>query len=298
MKNKIYGMADKAWQFVVGCDPSMLCAPRCWARRTVARVVECQKEVAPDRSKFYQIALSPDGQKWSGQAYLDPAHLNDPLHWRKPALIASGFHGDWARLCTDDITKVMGVALSALRDGHRFMFLTKQPQWLVSSLRIAMNRFYGYHWGPPGGLSIGCSVMNQTEADRCAESMFILAHTGWHTHVWYEPAIGPVDWTGWEFLKLIIVGGESGTKARPFNLQWAHDTFEWCDKNKVKAWMKQLGADPRLPSGLGRDAIANFMNDPKGEVWENLPGGLRVRELPDELILSAGSAATPSEALR
>jgi protein gp37 len=81
MSEKIYGVADKAWQCVVGCDPHMPCAPRCWARKTVARIVECQKPQNPDRAEFFQIALTPDGKEWSGKTYLDEAHLLDPLKW-------------------------------------------------------------------------------------------------------------------------------------------------------------------------------------------------------------------------
>jgi hypothetical protein len=69
-KREQYAVADKAWQFVVGCSPNMSCAPRCWARRTVARVVECQRDQNPYRAKFFQNALRSDLQRWSGRVFL------------------------------------------------------------------------------------------------------------------------------------------------------------------------------------------------------------------------------------
>ena len=37
------GPGSRAWHPVIGCDPHMPCAPRCWARRTTARTVKCHK---------------------------------------------------------------------------------------------------------------------------------------------------------------------------------------------------------------------------------------------------------------
>jgi protein gp37 len=278
---KIYGLADKAWQVVVGCDPRMPCAPRCWARKTVARIVRCQEKEHPHRSAFFQVALSPDGKQWSGQTFLDEAHLSDPLKWRKPALIATGFHGDIGRLGTDDMEKILRVACSALRNGHRIMFLTKMPVELRRQFTFAMNRIYGNgHWYPPDGITVGCSVMNQSEADRQRNPMAELAAMGWSTHVWYEPAIGRVNWQGWEFIKLLIVGGESGANARPFVDNWAYVSLDWCQQHDIKFWMKQLGANP--VDSLGKMRGTMFLKtDRSGSRLESLPGLLRVRELPE-----------------
>lgn len=236
---KIYGVADKAWQVVVGCSPSMPCAPRCWARKTVARVVECQTAQHPERAEFFQVALTPDKKKWSGEVRLDMRHLTDPLRWRKPALIATGSHGDWGRLPEEDKDRIF--AVMALCPHHRFMPLTKQPadvlryfadeiplssrEELVAaqaaytgkvvwdargsdrhayfgcgSIGDISNRRPWVGW-PLRNATIGCSVMNQAEADKYLGPMAAIAAMGWATHVWHEPATGPVNWVGWEFLR-------------------------------------------------------------------------------------------------
>ncbi|MDE2596307.1 MAG: DUF5131 family protein [Sphingomonadales bacterium] len=65
---------------------------------------------------------------------------------------------------------------------------------------------------------IGTTVENQTEADRRREH---LRATPAALHfVSYEPALGPVDWTGWEFIRWLISGGESGPQARPSHPDW------------------------------------------------------------------------------
>ena len=318
---KVYGVADKAWQVVVGCDPHMLCAPRCWARKTVARIAECQKTIHPERSAFFQVALSADGKQWSGRTFLDMEHLADPLHWRKPALIATGFHGDWGRL--GEYEKEMILAMAAVCPQHTFMLLSKCPDqilsWMTGEIpmsnretcvmgRCNNNKTYGgvvwdsrgsdpvnYNCRPRPGevanrrawpgwplrnVTIGCSVMNQSEADRQREPMAALAAMGWNTHVWHEPAIGPVDWCGWRFIKRLIVGGESGPGARPFVDKWAHSSLDWCRKNRVAFWMKQLGSNPVDLLGKMRGAMYSA-KDRKGSHLESLPPSLQVREMPE-----------------
>lgn len=253
---KVYGIADKAWQVVVGCDPKMPCAPRCWARRTVARVVECQGDKARE---VFQIALTPDKQKWSGVVSLDENHLRDPLGWRKPALIATGFHGDCGRLDKQALDRIL--AVMGLSPQHRFLPLTKcadrvaeylqgaafsyiralmdQPDWISLPAGRSFPR-WPQSW-PMVNVNIGCSVMNQSEADRMREPMAQIAALGWSTHVWYEPAIGPVNWNGWEFLRGMISGGESGANSRPSHPQWHRDTRDWCVSNGIPYNLKQWG---------------------------------------------------------
>lgn len=305
MKEKIYGVADRAWQIVVGCDPSMSCAPRCWARKTVARIVRCQATQSQDRAKFFQIALTPDGKKWSGQTFIDPKRLCDPLRWKKPGLVATGFHGDWGRLDAEDMIAVLRKVGAA--QWLDFMLLSKQPASILTVLANRRWRNLGSghcewqsFWVPlvrpesllPGeqyretdktflpNATLGCSVMNQAEADKYRLPMCCLSALGWRTHVWYEPAIGPVDWRGWEFVERVIVGGETanaGYKARPFVDTWAYATLDWCREHGVKFWMKQMGQNPVNSTGQSRRQEC-AVGDRKGEDLRSLPELLRVRE--------------------
>ena len=278
MKQKekgVYGLGEesRSWQCVIGCSPKMQCAERCWARRTIARVVECQNMQHP-RAEFFRQALTPDLQQWSGRVLLDPKHLEDPLHWRKPALIATAFHGDIARLTPRDKSDIFKVIKCCPQ--HRFILLTKQPQMICTTWEVLPNVF------------LGCSVMNQTEADRQRSAMAELVRMGWKTHVWYEPALSAVDWTGWEFTRLIICGGESGEDARPCDVAWIRSTIAWCKAHGVACRVKQLGARP-IDSEAGASPVtrenvsALDLQDRKGADPAEWPPDLRVRELPEEM---------------
>lgn len=286
---KVYGVADKAWQVVVGCSPNMPCAPRCWARRTVARVVSCQEAsevkrngTVSGRSQFYRIALTPDGQRWSGEVRLDELHLAEPLGWTKPALIATGFHGDWGRLDAGDQLRILGIIAKCQQ--HEFMLLSKCPDLILESVARRRWRKAGRFYLPlilsehedrdaralPNA-TLGVSVMNQAEADKYRVPMEELARLGWSTHVWFEPAIGPVNWRGWEFTKLIIAGGESGPGARPSDVEWYRRTRDWCEENGITFIFKQWGSWAPATGGMMQvdKRTAGCVLD--GREWKDLP---------------------------
>ena len=92
----------------------------------------------------------------------------------------------------------------------------------------------------------------------------------------------------------MIVGGESGPGARPFDVAWARSTVEQCRAAGVPAFVKQLGAHPcyRLEDEEARGNImpsfhhshgqllCKKLDDPKGGDPTQWPEELRVREMP------------------
>ena len=87
----------------------------------------------------------------------------------------------------------------------------------------------------------------------------------------------------------IIVGGESGPRARPFNLAWARETITQCKAARVACFVKQLGArpyaleaNPPFEYGYGHKVVTGdvFPRDKKGGKLEEMPAELRVRETP------------------
>jgi protein gp37 len=89
-------------------------------------------------------------------------------------------------------------------------------------------------------------------------------------------------------LSWVIVGGESGPGARPFDVAWARSTVAQCKAAGVPVFVKQLGAGASLHTALGRgrhviDGEERFIiRDPKGGDMQEWPEDLRVREFPRE----------------
>lgn len=110
---------------------------------------------------------------------------------------------------------------------------------------------------------------------------------------------GSCDWCGHRYnpidqlLDWIVVGGESGAKARPFDIVWARSIRNQCREAGVAFFMKQLGAKPTsvatrdaqdaarlLGESRARVARIGRLLDRKGEDPSEWPEDLRVREYP------------------
>lgn len=124
---------------------------------------------------------------------------------------------------------------------------------------------------PLPNVHLGVSVSDQPTADAdIPELLRCPAAVHW---VSYEPALGPVDFRPWlperatmafvgpemraatgltegdtvalsrgAKLSWIVVGGESGPRARPFDIAWADSTVAQCRRAGVAPFVKQLGS--------------------------------------------------------
>lgn len=211
------------------------------------------------------------------ETYLDEAVLAQPLRWRKPRRAfpcsMTDLFGDWVA----DAQRDRMFAVMALTPHVTWQIATKRPDrarayltdpdlglrlgarlmegargnvgaesWV---LELAWNLSLGDHHLP--NVWIGCSVEDQKNADARRPAMAQIAEAGWLTWVSYEPALGPVDWTGWEHLRWLVAGGESGPKARIPHPDWIRDTRDWCAAAAVAFFFKQWG---RWAPARGEDA--------------------------------------------
>jgi protein gp37 len=96
-------------------------------------------------------------------------------------------------------------------------------------------------WLPIENVLLGVSVGNQKTADKRRDYLLTMARDGWATWASYEPALAPVDWSGWEFLSWLVSGGESGQHARPSHPACHRGARDWCAANGVAYFFKQWG---------------------------------------------------------
>lgn len=104
--------------------------------------------------------------------------------------------------------------------------------------------------------------------------VYLNALTG---HVAGPDDVGPrVDW--------VIVGGESGPGARPFDLAWGRRVLEQCVGAGVACFIKQLGARPVMWRWVDErddhELCILEPEDPKGGDWDEWPKDLCVRQFP------------------
>lgn len=155
---------------------------------------------------------------------------------------------------------------------------------------------------PYSNIWLGVSVEDQATAE---ERIPLLLQTPAAVRfVSYEPALGPVNFahietrdyrsplgtwcnalagtfTGSPRLDWVICGGESGPKARPFDIAWARSTIAQCKAAGVPCFVKQLGARPvALRDTLDTVGYRMPLNDRAGGDPSEWPEDLRVRQWP------------------
>jgi protein gp37 len=195
-----------------------------------------------------------------------------------------------------------------------WLLLTKRPEnwrlcWpLVPVLgHVSQNKGDGKTWQKFDNIWLGTSVENQATADK--RIPVLLSIPASVRFLSMEPLLGPVDvlphvGTMRERsisvptvlgphitervvmpprIAWVIVGGESGSKARPFDLAWARSIRDQCQAAGVAWFMKQVGAKPggmNHPLGFPETFASWKPTDSHGADPDEWPEDLRVREFP------------------
>lgn len=278
---------EATWNPIVGCSLVSPGCTNCYAMKMAARL-EAMGQAA------YAAVTKPSeaGPVWTGKVHLHRPALHKPLDWKKPRDIFVNSMSDLFHpaVCGDDILDVFTVmAVARLHDfqiltkrGDRMLEFLEQPD-LLDDIYANWSTFSGgprevRSW-PLHNVLIGVSVEDQRRATERRGDLARLAAMGWRTFVSYEPALGPVDWTGWEFLSGLISGGESGPRARPTHPDWHRAARDFCARHGVPFFFKQWGAwevavdrdndDPDWRAGYGRE----FSDMHDNIRWLNLTGG-------------------------
>jgi len=80
-----------------------------------------------------------------------------------------------------------------------------------------------------------------------------------------EPLLGPLPDLNLHGIDWVIVGGESGPKARPMSTEWVTDLRDQCRRAGVPFFFKQWGGRNRKEAGRLLE----------GRTWDELPGAMR-----------------------
>lgn len=190
---------------------------------------------------------------------LQPDRLNEPLTRRKPSMyfvnsMSDLFHED---VPDQYINNVLSIISKANR--HTFQILTKRAK------RMAQ---YFKNKSLPKNLWVGVTVENKKHGlPRIDHLRQIRAST---CFISMEPLLedlGVIDLSG---INWVIVGGESGAKARPMKPTWVLNIKDQCKKQGSIFFFKQWG---RWGSdGIKRSKKANG-RVLLGRIWDNKPQG-------------------------
>lgn len=170
-----------------------------------------------------------------------------------------------------------------------------------------LGRALGAVQWPLPNVWLGVSVEDQATAD--ARIPLLLECPAAVRWVSYEPALGAIDFThigggdelgltydalrgryegndttGGSHLDWIVVGGESGPGARPYDVAWARNVITQGRETGVPVFHKQLGSRPQdsVIRWVDSEGLAlGTIHDRKGGDMSEWPEDLRVREWPE-----------------
>ena len=272
---------EQTWNPIVGCSKVSAGCQNCYAISQAYRNAAIgQKMENPGRLAYYEGLTEKRGDRveWTGVVRFVPEALEIPLKRKKPT---TWFVNSMSDLFHESVTfeqlfKIASIILATPQ--HTYQILTKRPERMtkvwVEVLELLQSSINGTMEAPPiikplSNVWLGVTIENQEAVSDRAGFLHQLYDQGWKTFYSCEPLLEevnlhldrhPVDW--------VVIGGESGNKARPCNVEHIRSIVKQCRDANVPVFVKQLGSNAYYPmAGKGSD-INEFPED------------LRVREYP------------------
>jgi len=258
---KKYGIpyANAPWGPWSGCTPVSEGCRNCYAKRIIE---------GRFKRDFSIVTRASDA------TFFAPLHRKQPTRY----FVCPG--GDFFHPAADRWWRVDALRVIQKTPRHTYIIVTKRPERIIEQLYDVGDLYnLGLNFLPNVWFLV--SVEDQETADlRIPQLLKLREHPsgGWPVlGVSHEPAISPVAFQyhrGWlnpnsetdliinktPQLDWIVMGGESGSNARPMHPNWVRCVRNTCIVAGVPFWFKQWG-----PRGKG-----NLID---GEKWEQLPEG-------------------------
>ncbi len=228
---------ESTWNPVTGCTKISSGCLNCYAKRMALRLK------AMGQKNYH------DGFK----VKCHPRTLDMPLRWKKPQMIfvnsmSDLFHKDVPDHFIFDIFSTMQQAQQ-----HQYQLLTKRAERLTelsSELSWLENIWMGV----------------TVEAADYKYRIDYLRYTGAKIKfLSLEPLLGDLGELNLDEIDWVIVGGESGPRARPIEIGWVRNIREQCLARNVPFFFKQWG-------GINKKKAGRLLD---GETWDEIPIGFR-----------------------
>ena len=232
MQNTAIDWTEKRWNFLRGCTRVSEGCRHCYAERTAARF-------ATPGNPYEGIAefvKTDAGQeaRWTNKVVVVEKELDAPLRSRKPALVFVNTMSDTFHADVPDEIIIQAFDVMRQASCHQFQLLTKRPERVLEMCVAGL-----LEWSP--NIWMGTSVEDNLTVDRLTHLQQVRAEIKW---VSVEPLLEDIadslelhlSWLDW-----VVVGGESGPRARPMKSEWASSIWADCLRTDVPFFFKQMG---------------------------------------------------------
>ncbi len=240
---------EVTWNPVTGCDKISAGCKFCYAERMAMRLQ----------------AMGVEQYRNGFELRLAPHVLELPYSWKTPKVVFVNSMSDLfhSNVSISYIKRVFKVMNNTLR--HTYQILTKRSERLREVANVLQ-------W--TNNIWMGVSVENERVSYRIRDLIKTPAAIKFLS---IEPLIGAVDSLYLDSLDWVIVGGESGPRARPMKIEWVEHVFCECKKHNVPFFFKQWGrpqfnanpSDPTIEKAHPFHAKGGC--ELKGRVYREMP---------------------------
>lgn len=224
---------EYTWNPVTGCSKISPGCRNCYAERMAKRL---QAMGQPNYAGGFKVALHDHV-------------LNAPFGWKRPAVVFVNSMSDMFHEVVPEefIQKAMDVMRQASR--HQYQILTKRAERLAE---------IGPSISWPDNVWMGVSIENNDYTYR----MNCLRKTNARVKfLSIEPLLGPIPELDLSGIDWVIVGGESGPRARPMKREWVIEIRNQCVEADVPFFFKQWGGANKKKAGRKLE----------GRTWNQMP---------------------------
>ena len=237
---------DETWNFLTGCSPISEGCTHCYARRMARRL---RGRFGYDQDNPFQITEHPDKQTL-------------PFKWKKPKRVFVDSMGDLfdEDVKEESLLRMWDVMTEAPE--HTFLILTKRPDRMAEFMsgRETLKNLW-----------LGVTTENQETADerlpifakikatkRFVSAEPLLSSIDLGCTCWLSLNTGPNNecekcgksrWLNYAF-DWLIVGSETGSGARPMDIEWARNLKNQCREANVPFFFKSAGPGIETPDDL------------------------------------------------
>ena len=243
---------DATWNPVAGCSVMSAGCTNCYAMNMARRLEAMGMEK-------YKGLTRKSGSRavWTGMVREDRSALDAPLRWRKPRKVfvnsmSDLFHEGVSDAFIDEVWRVM-----AQTPQHSYQILTKRPDRMAERLEQLGE--------PLSNVWLGTSVEDREVLHRIDE---LRATPAAIRFISVEPLIGAIGEANLEGIHWAIVGGESGPRARPIQVDWIDEIHTQCRRDGVAFFFKQWGAWGADNKKRSKKANGRLY---RGQTWDEMP---------------------------
>ncbi|MFM6175921.1 MAG: DUF5131 family protein [Sphaerospermopsis kisseleviana] len=224
---------EATWNPVTGCSKVSAGCLHCYAERMAARLQ----------------AMGQNNYRNGFAVTCHPQMLELPKRWKKPRLIFVNSMGDLFHEQVPLAFVQQCFAVMRETPQHTYQLLTKRSRRLAE---VAGDLVW------PANLWMGVTVESQAEVKRINDLRRVSAAVRFLS---IEPLLGPIKKLDLSGINWVIVGGESGPKARPMKEEWVVAIRDQCLQDGVAFFFKQWG-------GVHKKATGRVL---EGRTWDAMP---------------------------